>query len=157
MEKTAFTLKRNAFGQLEFTTPEGEVHVGVVPVRSFAITAPESGIALVSPDGHELLWVEQLAKLDPEHARLVREELASRDFMPEIRQLNSVSSFATPSVWEVETDRGPTSLTLKAEEDIRRLSPSTTLLISDSQGIHFLIRDVSALDNHSRKLLARFL
>jgi hypothetical protein len=93
----------------------------------------------------------------PEASRaLVREELASREFMPEIRAIRQVSSFATPSIWRVETDRGETSLVLKGEDDIRRLSP-TTLLIADSHGIHFLVRDTHALDKVSRKLLDRFL
>ncbi|HUM72963.1 MAG TPA: DUF1854 domain-containing protein, partial [Nitrosomonas europaea] len=51
---------------------------------------------------------------------------------------------------------GETCFILKGEEDIRRLS-LTTLLITDSYGIHFLIRDRSMLDRHSNKLLDRFL
>ena len=45
---------------------------------------------------------------------------------------------------------------LKGEEDIRRLSGSA-MLITDKQGIQFLIRDLNALDNKSRRLLDRFL
>jgi hypothetical protein len=56
----------------------------------------------------------------------------------------------------VETDRGPTTFILKGEDDIRRLAAST-LLIADSNGIHFLIRDLNTLDQSSRKLLDRFL
>jgi hypothetical protein len=59
-------------------------------------------------------------------------------------------------VWQVETDRGETTFTLKGEEDIRRLA-SPALLIADSHGINFLIRDRYALDSHSRKILDRFL
>jgi hypothetical protein len=87
---------------------------------------------------------------------LIEEELASREFMPEIRRLASVSTFATPSTWKVDTDRGPTSFTLRGEEDIRRLSPQT-LLIADSHGIFYLVRDMQSLDKHSRRLLDRFL
>ncbi len=68
----------------------------------------------------------------------------------------AVSSFACPSTWQVATDRGAAELTLKGEEDIRRLSPSR-LLIADANGIQFLIRDLARLDRHSRKLLDRFL
>ena len=78
------------------------------------------------------------------------------EFIPEIRRILSVSTFATPSIWQVETDRGPTQLTLKAEEDIRRLSP-TALLIADSNGIQFLVRDIGQLDKLSKRLLDRFL
>ncbi|MDE2366977.1 MAG: DUF1854 domain-containing protein, partial [Betaproteobacteria bacterium] len=45
---------------------------------------------------------------------------------------------------------------LKGEEDIRRLI-SPALLIADSHGIQFLVRDRFALDHHSRKILDRFL
>jgi hypothetical protein len=93
----------------------------------------------------------------PDESRvLLEEELASREFMPEIRGIRRVSSFATPSTWQVETDRGPTTFILKGEDDIRRLAAST-LLIADSNGIHFLIRDIQMLDQVSRKLLDRFL
>jgi hypothetical protein len=151
-----FKLERNVFGHLVLTTADGEVHYEVVPVRAFPIAAPEEGIALMSAEGHEVAWIERLGDLSAEQRALVEEELAGREFVPEIRRLRHVSSFATPSTWEVETDRGDTRLVLKGEEDIRRLGPSA-LLIADSHGVQFLIRDLGALDRHSRKLLDRFL
>jgi len=150
-----YTLRRNEFGALEFAR-DGMLTVGVVPVRAFPIAAPAEGIALVGPDGHELLWIERLADLPEAIRALVEEELASREFMPEIRRLIGVSSFATPSTWEVETERGRCSFILRGEEGIRRLTQGM-LLISDSHGIAYLIRDLAALDRHSRKLLDRFL
>ena len=151
-----FQLKRNRFGLLELTTARGELHEGVVPVRAFPIAAPENGIALVSQDGHELVWIDRLADLPADLRSLIEEELASREFVPEIRCIIEVSSFATPSTWQVETDRGRASLVLKGEEDIRRLTHAT-LMIADANGIQFLIRDTQALDRTSRKLLDRFL
>nr|WP_313953568.1 DUF1854 domain-containing protein [Accumulibacter sp.] len=151
-----YQLQRNAFGRLELTTADGQAHVGVVPVRAFPITAADDGIGLVDPHGHELAWIERLTDLPEEMRTLVETELARREFMPEIQRIISVSSFATPSTWQVETDRSSTSFVLKGEEDIRRLS-SPALLIADSHGIHFLIRDRYALDQHSRRILDRFL
>ena len=69
----------------------------------------------------------------------------------------SVSSFSTPSVWQIETDRGDTQLTLKAEEDIRRLAGRTRLLIASGEGVQYRIADTEALDRTSRRLLERFL
>lgn len=151
-----YQLRRNAFGRLEFIGSDGEVHVGVVPVRAFPISAADDGVALVDPYGHELAWIDQLADLPDELRTLVEAELAQREFMPVITRIVGVASFATPSTWQVETDRGPASFVLKGEEDIRRLTPPA-LLIADSHGIHFLIRDRSALDQHSRRILDRFL
>ncbi len=151
-----FQLTRDAFGRLIFTGSDGEVHDGVVPVHAFPIAAPTEGISLVTADGRELAWVERLTDLPDESRVLLEEELASREFMPEIRSIRRVSSFATPSAWQVETDRGSTTFILKGEDDIRRLA-AASLLIADSNGIHFLIRDIHALDQGSRNLLDRFL
>lgn len=151
-----FRLHRNSFGRLVFTDTAGAEHAGVVPVHAFPISAPTEGVALVSTDGHELIWIDHLADLPDATRHLLEEELASREFIPEIHGIRQVSTFATPSIWEVETDRGRTSFILKGEDDIRRLNHNS-LLIADSNGIHFLVRDIQQLDKHSRKLLDRFL
>lgn len=155
-KKAHYLLSHNAFGRLVFTGMNGEVREGIVPVRAFPITAPDRGISLVDPEGHELAWIEALSDLPDETRKHVEADLANREFMPEIKRIEAVSSFATPSTWQVETDRGSTSFILKGEEYIRRLT-ATALLITDSQSINFLIRDRSALDHHSRKILDRFL
>ena len=151
-----FQLARDEHGRLTLTDKDGQLHRGVVPVRAFPIAQPERGIGLMSMDGHELAWIEQLSDLPTAIRQLVEAELASREFMPEIRAIKDVSTFATPSTWTVETDRGDTSFVLKGEEDIRRVG-GKTLMIADSHGIHFLIRDSSRLDSHSRRILDRFL
>jgi len=151
-----FTLSRNAFGRLVLTDSAGISHEGVVPVRAFPIAAPDDGLALVSTEGRELAWLDSLDVLPVNMQTLVREELAAREFMPEVQRIKGVSTFATPSTWTVQTNRGEASFVLRGEEDIRRLG-GQTLLITDSHGIHFLIRDASSLDKPSRKILDRFL
>lgn len=151
-----YQLNRNSYGRLVFTNQSGLIQEGVVPVRSFPITDPDQGIALIDSHGHELLWIEQLADLPEDYRILVESELANREFMPEIKRVLKVSSFITPNTWQVETDRGESTFILKGEEDIRRLTTSS-LMITDSYGIHFLVRDRLALDHHSRKLLDHFL
>ena len=149
-------LSRDAFGRLILEDAEGRRHEGVVPVRAFPLTDPDLGLAILDSAGQELVWVEDIKAL-PEASRVMIEaELTGRDFMPEILCIKAVSSFTTPSHWQIATDRGETSLTLRGEEYIRHLG-SGALLIADEQGIHFLIRDLQALDRHSRRLLDRFL
>jgi hypothetical protein len=156
MASTSFQLRRDSFGKLVLTTPEGEQHVGVAPVRSFPIQAPQKGISLVREGGKEVAWIEDLADAPLEIRTLVQEELEGREFMPEILHIKSVSSFATPCTWQVQTDRGDTEFVLKVDEDIRRVGEAC-LLVADSHGIHFLVRDMFAIDKHSRKILDRFL
>ena len=155
-QRFPFQLKRHSAGQLVLIDAGGDSHVGVVPVRAFPLAAPDEGISLVSTEGHELAWIEQLQDLPAAMQTLLQEELALRDFVPEISRLQSVSTFGTPSVWTVETDRGLTSFILKGEEDIRRLGRNA-LLIAGSEGVQYSVRDMTALDRASRKLLERFL
>ena len=151
-----FQLQRDAFGRLMLIDSEGTAHAGVTTVRAFPISSPEDGIAIVDPYGHELAWIDRVDDLPADLRALVEGELASREFMPIISRIVDVSSFATPSTWKVVTNHGDTQSVLKGEEDIRRLGIQG-LLIADSHGIHFLIRDRYALDAHSRKILDRFL
>jgi hypothetical protein len=154
----AFTLSRNAFGRLVCTLADGGVHVGVLPVRAFPLTAPDDGLSLVSGDGRELVWVPSLAALPADQRALVDEELAHREFVPQIHRILGVSTFSTPSTWQLETDRGPAELVLQAEEDIRRLPGArAALLITSGHGVVFRVPDLRALDRHSRRLIERFL
>lgn len=156
MDGDQLQLSRDSFGKLMLTTTDGQRHVGVAPVRAFPIQAPDEGISLMTGDGKEVAWIASLGTLPAATRALLEEELQGREFMPEIRAIRSVSSYATPSTWQVSTDRGDTSFVLRGEEDIRRIS-ADTLLISDSHGIHFLLRDLHGLDRQSRKILDRFL
>nr|WP_298012553.1 DUF1854 domain-containing protein [uncultured Castellaniella sp.] len=150
-----FTLSRDNFGRL-LLSRTGRPDVIVTPVRSFPISAPDESISLVDAQAQEQAWVDRLQDLPETPQRLIAEDLAQRDFKPEILRIHRASGWATPSRWDVVTDRGPAVLTLKSEDDIRRLS-ANTLLIADACGVHFLVRDLAALDRASRKILDRFL
>jgi hypothetical protein len=124
--------------------------------RAFPIAAPDQVISILSAEGKELAWVERLNDLPTQEREIVTQALQGREFMPEILRLDGVNSFSTPSIWRVQTNRGPAQLVLKGEEDIRRLSASR-LIVADAHGVQFLIRDLPSLDRHTRKLLDRFL
>jgi Domain of unknown function (DUF1854) len=156
MNSAPFELQRNAHGRLLLTLPDGTRHDGVVPVRAFPIAAPEQCVSLVDADGRERVCIAALADLPAPQRALIEDELAGREFTPVITSIVAVSTFSTPSTWQVETDRGRTNLVLKGEEDIRRL-PGGALWIADSCGIQFIVRDRRALDRRSRRLLERFL
>lgn len=143
-------------GRWFYVSAEGVRYDHVLAVRSFPVAAPDEGVAVVDVDGKELLWISHLSELSSSVRSNIQKAMMQREFMPQILKLYGVSSFVTPSTWDIETDRGRTSLLLKGEEDIRRLS-STVLLVTDGHGVQFLIRDLAQMDRFSRKLLDRFL
>ena len=155
MTNAAFelTLDRDGHWQLRLNN---ELHHAVVVVRAFPIGAPDEAVSILSAEGHELLWLPEPLQLAQAQKETVLAALQAREFMPEIKRVDAVSSFTTPSTWSVQTHRGFTQFVLRGEEDIRRIS-SKTLIVADEHGVQFLIRDLPALDRHSRKLLDRFL
>ena len=134
-----------------------EPQVGVQVTRAFPLSAPTEAISVVGPDGHELVFVPRLDSLDDTQRAVVAQALAEREFSPVIQRIREVSTFGTPSTWQVDTDRGPTELVLKVEEDIRRLPGQRSLLITSAHGVVFDIPDRNALDRASRRFLERFL
>jgi hypothetical protein len=151
-----FSLAFDAFGKLVVTMADGTQHVGALVARAFPIATPDQCISILSAEGKELAWVENLSDLPANEREIATHALQGREFMPEILRLDGVNSFSTPSVWRVQTSRGPAQLVLKGEEDIRRLSASR-LIVADAHGVQFLIRDLLSLDRQTRKLLDRFL
>jgi hypothetical protein len=151
-----FSLSFNAMGQLAVRLADDTLHEGAVAVRAFPIAEPDHSISILNVEGKELVWIDDLASVSIVNREVIERALQMREFMPEILRLDGVNSFSTPSTWRVQTSRGPTEFVLKGEEDIKRLS-TNTLIVADAHGVQFLIRDLPALDRHTRKLLDRFL
>lgn len=155
---TTMALQRNPLGQLVFKDAAGVVHLGVLPVRAFPLSArDDGGLSLQGADGRELAWWPALAELPAAMRPLIDEELAQREFAPAIQRILRVSSFSTPSTWNIESDRGAATFVLNGEEDIRRLDAAGRLLITSSEGLNFIVPDRFNLDRASRRLLERFL
>jgi len=157
LQQISFVLERTDFGKLILTNAQGERFAGVLPVRAFPILAPDEGISLLSTEGHEVAWVDRLGDLPAAYQSLIEDELARREFMPQLHRILKVSSFSTPCTWTVETDRGRTEFVLRGDEDIRRIGTGRSLLVADAHGIHYLVPDQKALDAHSKRILDRFL
>lgn len=153
---SSISLDYDPFGRLVLSTPEGERHVGVYPVRAFPFSAPETCVAFCDEQGHEVYFLPELAGLDAKTRELLAADLARREFIPVIRRIVSVSPGAEPTEWHVETDRGEARFTLVSEDSIRRMGASGAL-ITDSHGIRFRIDDSRALDPHSNRILRRYL
>ena len=153
--RVPFVLRRDPFGVWVLQLTDGTVHEQVVVVRAFPISHPESGFSILNRQGHELVWVDDLQALALHEREALLQAVAEREFMPEIERLDRVSGFIAPCTWHVQTNLGPTQFLLKGEEDIRRMS-GQTWLVADGHGVQYLIRDLSRLDRHSRKLLDRF-
>ncbi len=151
-----FSLLKDERGQLTVVDAVGRRHENIEPIRAFPISDPEHWISLCDPNGREVVQVRDLNELSAEQRELLLSELTRREFVPVIRQIESISSLAEPCEWFVETDRGPTSFVLNSDEHVRKLGQDRALIL-DSHGLRYLVPDAKQLDAHSRRLLSRYL
>jgi hypothetical protein len=152
----SFSLDRDEWGRLVLIDADGQRHAGVEAVRAFPISDPQRWISICDSQGHERIWIEDLAALPADTGRTLAQYLAQREFLPLIERIISVSAETDPSEWHVTTDRGPTRFLLGTEDDVKRLG-DTAALVVDSFGVRYLIRDVRTLDAGSRRILDRYL
>jgi hypothetical protein len=147
-----FTLERDQWGQLVFIAHDGRRHTSVAPTPLFPLSEPEHWVSIRNADGTELACVEDPNSLPTESQRLLKEEMARREFVPIIERIVRVSGNSEPCEWQVETDRGPTRFVLESEDDVRRIGEHQILIV-DAHGTRYHIPDINAVDAKSRRIV----
>jgi len=146
----------DAFGRLSVRRPDGVLHEGAVPVRSFPTNDPGRWISFTDSQGKELLLLESLDQLAPESRNVVEQELARREFQPRIERIVEARAGSSQTDWRVVTDRGEVAFATTTEESVRAQGEQS-VLVTDTRGIRYFIPDRRSLDENSRKILRRFL
>lgn len=123
-------------------------------LRAFPISNANENLVLRDGGSKELGILRDLTGLDNDAKSLIEKALANRYFLPKIIRIDSIFERFGSAVWEVETDRGHTTITTKAlHEAIYEVTPSRFLL-RDTEENRYEIPDVNALDPASK---SRFL
>lgn len=144
-----FTLSRDSWEHLQLTDARGATHRDVLVVPLFPVESPSEWISILASDGDELVCLRDLSSLSESNRARVKEELAYREFVPQILKVLWVSGTQEPCEWEVETNFGVTRFVLNSEEDVRRVSAWTVHFV-DANGGRFWVDDVRKLDSRSR-------
>jgi hypothetical protein len=120
-------------------------------LRAFPISGANRNLVLRDGGNKEIGILEDLTSLDAPARALLENALENRYFLPKITKINSILERFGSAVWEVETDRGSTSITTKAlHEAIYEVTPSRFLL-RDTEESRYEILDVNLLDDASKK------
>lgn len=143
-------------GKLALYKGETLVADKVMPVLAFPFSAPDESVSIVDEYSKELAWLDRLDELDSDSRAVIKDYLAVREFRPIVSRITSVSTYSTPSIWTLETDKGPCKFELPSDESIRRLG-GNRLVLTHANGMQFIVEDLFALDARSRQILARFM
>lgn len=140
-------------GTLRLQIEDDRCGFNVEVLRAFPLSHPDENLVLRDGGGTELGVLETLQQLPEAAQKLANEQLARRYFLPKITKINSIFERFGSSIWDVETDRGPVTISSKPmNESLFEIAPRRYIL-RDLQENRYEIRDVSQLDEDSR---ARF-
>src|SRR5690348_3523260 len=90
-DATDWHLEHDAFGKFVLVEADGARHVGISPIRGFPISDPRHGVSLISADGRELKWIDDISQLPTAIRTTLEAELADREFLPQIQRILRVS------------------------------------------------------------------
>jgi hypothetical protein len=146
-------LFRDEAGHVRATVRGDRSVVRPALLRAFPITAPERLVELREEQGDSVGMLRDLKALDAESRRIAEEILHERYLVPVLREVRGLRRELGLWIWDVVTDRGERSFSMKSpRDDIRRL-PGGCLRITDVDGNTFEIADPTSLDARSRQLL----
>ena len=123
-----YRFQRDAAGHLVFVDSNGQSHIGVTTLRLFPLTAPDEWISVFNQEGQELACIAELSQLAPEDRELLSDDLKSREFVPEILRVRSISGNYDPK--SVGSRYGPRSHSFHLERR-KGHSPAWTFTDTD--------------------------
>ena len=125
--------------------------------RAFPVSAPDSFIELREEAGESVGMLRGLSGLDSASRRLAGELLRERYLVPAIREVRALRHEIGLWTWEVDTDRGERSFSIRSpRDDVRHLSGGR-LRVTDTDGNIYDVQSVDGLDAQSRALLLQII
>lgn len=165
--KDTFALEYLTVSDITFYKTDGELlgakcgdYNGRVRLyRAFPMSAADSFISVRKPgeDSEEIGIIETLAGFSAEQLELIQKELDMMYFMPVIEQVYDVSEDFGSSFWHVRTDRGERKFTLRDISNNLIFAKNNELIIIDTDGNRYLIKNLAALGKKAARILDMWL
>jgi hypothetical protein len=153
MQPETLNLFHHPKDRLRLTVGEDRSYLTVKPVWAAPLSHPDKYLSLLDGKGEEIVTLSEPNALLPESLKAVREEIARRYLTATIESVSEARCEFGATYWHVETDRGPRDfVTQSLSENVQWLTP-THVLITDVDGNRFELKDVSSMDERSRKLI----
>ena len=127
--------------------------------RTFPVTQPEEFISIREADekAREIGVVEKLSALDPEQAKMLKEQLDLRYFTPEITKIFDIKTEYGYGYFHVMTTYGECRFTIHNGGSSVVSLTDTRIVINDLEGNRFEVPDIMKLTVAERKKLDLFI
>ena len=127
--------------------------------RTFPVTMPEEFISIREADekAREIGVIENLSALDPEQAKMLKEQLDLRYFTPEITKIFDIKTEYGYGYFHVMTTYGECRFTIHNGGSSVVSLTDTRIVINDLDGNRFEVPDIMKLTVAERKKLDLFI
>jgi hypothetical protein len=151
---------RSRTGPLNITLEDGSVVQDVHCVRLFPLSEPDNFVSVVRrEDGRsrEIGVINKLKELTGEQQRLVRDDIKLRYFVPEIKDINKITTRHGLYEWDVVTGRGDKKFSLRSIRENIAVNDEGMIIITDLERCRYKITDCERLPAKARAELDKVL
>lgn len=132
---------------------EGKEYQELVVYRTFPFKYTTTYISIRDTDKKEIGIIRDTAELDEVSRKEIVQELQFRYFLPQVTQINSVKQRTDLWIWELQTNLGPTRITMRNLHDYMQYPGENRIILTDVNGKRCEIPNWKALNAHSIKQL----
>ena len=142
-------------GRLRMQT-EDRCHLQVRPAWAFPVSHPGRYLSLLDGKDREVLMLpDGLDSLDAENRAILEGELHRRYLTSQVLSIEYAHSEFGSTYWTVQTERGKRDFVTQSLQENAQWHGPHHLMLVDVDGNRFEVRDSRALDEESRRLLAK--
>lgn len=161
-DNAKFYRSKGGLISLNYTNPEGNVEnfERVEIIRAFPITNPDEFLAVRNASGgrrDEIGLIDSVSLFDDETVALLKEELDRRYFIPEITKIYSMKEKYGYHYTEALTSAGRIKFVMNNPSNSIRTLEDGRILITDTDGNCFCLREPQKLDKASYRLIEIYL
>ena len=157
LDAAELTFTRSEVGTARLEIRNEACHLRIVVRRLMPLSNPDSYISLAADEDTEIGILVNPSKLTKESQKILQEELDKRYFTPTIQKVYRVKEQFGIHEWEVETERGRVTFSVRGLNQNIKQVPPARLFVTDVRGNRYDIPDYRKLDAQSYQQIQRHL
>ena len=157
LDASQLTFTRSEVGTARLEIRQEVCHLRIMVRRLMPLSNPDSYISLAADEDTEIGILVNPSELAPESLKILQEELDKRYFTPTIQKIYRVKEHFGIHEWEVETERGRVTFSVRGLNQNIKQVPPARLFVTDVRGNRYDIPDYRELDAQSYLQIQRHL
>ena len=157
LDAADLTFTRSEVGTTRLEIQNEACYLRVVVRRLMPLSNPDGYISLAADEDTEIGILVNPSELAQDSQKILQEELDKRYFTPTIQKVYRVKEQFGIHEWEVETERGRITFSVRGLNQNIKQVPPARLFVTDVRGNRYDVPDYRELDAQSYQQIQRHL